>query len=483
MCIRDRETMESLAGQRSRLDRQVSAQSRQIDSVLAVLEKISRFSISAADSAPTFDSVAVLFKELKRDYREQHHVFALNRLAVPLLFPLITQASLSFDPLDKEAALKLRAILSPASSLAGGKDCDTYMQLMSLLVSETILPALRKPLLKRWDPCAPEPVVGMFEVLQAILPESLLGVVLDQLIWPRLHGKVDTWDPLQDPVPIHLWLLPWLSMVGEDRMQVLYPTIRQKLSVALELWHPSDPSALVLIRPWKNMFDAASLKSLLSRSIAPKLAMALTEMEINPANQNIEPFKSVMAWECMLPQQVLVRMLVELFFPKWFRALLAWMSNENVDFAQVSQWYMGWKQLISPEIAADPVIKRQLTHALDMMNAVVAGTALPEVETTLKQHLQSLRMAGSSQPVEKTTGAQRHVPKNLSFKEVVESLACENDFVLMPKKRQHSSGKDIYAFGKLSIYFDDCVVYVLDGDEWEPISLEDLVEKAKKVAK
>lgn len=108
---------------------------------------------------------------------------------------------------------------------------------------------------------------------------------VDQLLVPRLRQEVEAWQPRQDPVPIHQWLHPWLPIVGENKLDVLYPTIRHKLAVALEPWNATDSSALSILRPWSKVFDATGWHQLMSRCIVPKLSIALRSFVVNPANQ------------------------------------------------------------------------------------------------------------------------------------------------------------------------------------------------------
>lgn len=50
-----------------------------------------------------------------------------------------------------------------------------------------------------------------------------------------------------------------LSLLG-DRLEILYVPIRHKLSVALTNWHPSDPSAKLIIEPWIQVFQSLILQ-------------------------------------------------------------------------------------------------------------------------------------------------------------------------------------------------------------------------------
>lgn len=65
----------------------------------------------------------------------------------------------------------------------------------------------------------------------------------------QLSRAVQSWEPVQERVPLHAWLHPWLEMLG-PQLEDLYPPIRFKLATALQAWHPSDASALALLSPW-----------------------------------------------------------------------------------------------------------------------------------------------------------------------------------------------------------------------------------------
>lgn len=71
----------------------------------------------------------------------------------------------------------------------------------------------------------------------------------------QLCRAVEQWEPRTETVAVHAWLHPWLPYLGSHMDQV-YPTIRFKLSAALQQWHPSDQSALALLRPWRTVLFA-----------------------------------------------------------------------------------------------------------------------------------------------------------------------------------------------------------------------------------
>lgn len=166
---------------------------------------------------------------------------------------------------------------------------------------------------------------------------------------PKLVAAVDAWDPRTEVVAIHLWLHPWLAVLGvrcagwwmgwvpflsascrrlrdlsrgfeslrrtispgprlrsppkptQPRLEPLYGPIRLKLGHALAAWHPSDGSALALLSPWQRVFAPADWEGLLVRCIGPKLGFALQELVVNPAAQVLDPLRWVLAWAEAMP--------------------------------------------------------------------------------------------------------------------------------------------------------------------------------------
>jgi tuftelin-interacting protein 11 len=68
----------------------------------------------------------------------------------------------------------------------------------------------------------------------------------------QINRAVEEWQPQAESVPLHAWLHPWLPWLG-PRLETLYPSIRFRLSTALQAWHPSDGSALALLSPWHKV--------------------------------------------------------------------------------------------------------------------------------------------------------------------------------------------------------------------------------------
>lgn len=67
-----------------------------------------------------------------------------------------------------------------------------------------------------------------------------------------------------------------------------------------------------------------------------------------------------MNWSDMLSIGNLTLILDKYFFPRWLQTLTLWL-NSNPDYIQVTEWYSGWKRMMSEELLTQPSIKG-ITH-------------------------------------------------------------------------------------------------------------------------
>ena len=78
-----------------------------------------------------------------------------------------------------------------------------------------------------------------------------------------------------------------LLNISANRLESLYPQIRQKFGAALLNWHPSDPSAKVILEPWIKVFSKGTMEAFLLRTIYPKLEQCIIDFQINPHQQDL----------------------------------------------------------------------------------------------------------------------------------------------------------------------------------------------------
>lgn len=460
-------------------------------------------SLSPDDDALTLDKCEEIFNTLQEDYYEEFKMYDLASLAEPLVFSLVRKYFEGWNPLVNpshglEVMVRWREILerkeaeNSAFSLTlaqGTAHGEEAMKMYDRLVWEVWMPFLRSVICS-WTCREYESMLNLINIWIPVLPQWILENIKQQLILPRLQVEVDAWNPLTDTVPVHAWIHPWLPLMG-DRLEPLYAPIRFKLASALTNWHPSDPSAKMMLEPWSKVFSKGTMDAFILRSIYPKLSQCLAEFIINPHQQHLEPFHWVMEWEDIITQQHFISLLEKHFFPRWIQVLRGWLSvSPNYD--EVIQWYSGWKGMFSDDLLNHPTIKVQFNRALDVMNQAVTSPGgvlqpgareniayLTSTERRREAEAAAMAAAVEKQKAEaaRTLAASQNVPSN--FKDLIQNLAEENNLIFMPTPNRRFEGKALYSLGKVTLYIDRGVVFVNTQGVWKPVSLQDLISLAK----
>jgi tuftelin-interacting protein 11 len=333
--------------------------------------------------------------------------------------------------------------------------------------------------------------------------------ILTYSVLPRLKTEVDKWQPTSDATPLHWWLHPWLPLLGAELSEV-YPDIRRKLGKALASWSPEDESALLIISPWKGIFDDLSMDNLLQRAIVPKLVSATRALTVDPQSTtpaHTQLFSAILAWYRLVPSLHMVSMLEGEFFPRWLQILSFWLATAAADLSEISQWYIGWKSLFPEEMLANDRIAAYFNHALELMQhslsgaegtldvlpGVAAGGSYFEVVERRKRDIAAVKRlkelrseegggssgsgSGSAAYHSANASAQGH---SVSFKEVVEEFAQRNGVTFLPRMGRLQEGKQVFQFGKSSCFLDQGVVFMMKKkgngqSSWDPIALDEML--------
>lgn len=503
----EKESVVIFEKERERLQNEVDRQRKQIDSLEVILGMIESVHQKVAAGSMNLEALAVTFSTLQQEHREDYVLHNLSSIALSFALPLMVGIFQGWEPFLQphhgtdimelwkgllQANEPVDYSVFPDANAYGSYGNSPYAQ----LVMEAVFPALRFAATNTWEPRDPEPILRFLETWEKLLPPSVLQSILEHVVLPKLTAAVESWDPRQETVPIHAWLHPWLPLLGQ-RMEPLYHPIRFKLGDALRAWHPSDGSAYALLSPWQTVFDPGSWEQLLVRSIVPKLMGALQELVINPQSQQLDHFNWVMAWASAVPMQHMAALLDVGFFPKWHQVLYHWLCS-NPNFDEVTQWYLGWKSLLTPDMLANERIRRQLQVALDMMDQAVEG--MPVVQPGARENVSYLRVTEkrqfeSQQAAAAAAAAAAYAQQQasmyggvsrengagaaeMSLKEVVESFAEQNDVQFLPKVGRSHEGLQVYGFGSISVCMDNAQqrLHAQTGDRWTSVSLEQLLE-------
>lgn len=278
----------TLEQEKKQLEEIVTLESDHINTLDKVFSLVDE--LTSKESDLNLERAEKIFVELQQNYGSEYKQFGLGDLAAGVIAPLLKNHLSGWQPLENptmyvELIKKWRSILENQNDTiteARNIIFDPY----SSLVWAGVIPSFRS-CAEFWDPKHHQSMAALLDCWAPLFPTWILDSVLEQLILPRLSTGVKNWDPLTDTVPIHIWILPWNSILGHKMEEFIFPTIREKLGNALQAWIPQDRSARAMLTPWKAAFDDSEMQIFLLQHIIPKLQMVLSEFVINPLQQDL----------------------------------------------------------------------------------------------------------------------------------------------------------------------------------------------------
>ncbi|KAJ1697089.1 hypothetical protein LUZ63_005601 [Rhynchospora breviuscula] len=478
---REREKVQSLLEEKKVREKEEARQRKQLQTVQVIAGVLDRVQEDNGSGLLTLDSLLSTFLDLKNKYGDDYKLCNLSVVACAYALPLLAQAFHGWDPLLNPSH-GLEIMRAWRDLVQGDQPFEyadsTYAGTISpytQLVSEVILPVVRLSGTNTWLARDPEPMLRFLETWDRLLPPLVLQSILEHVIMPKLAAGVDSWDPRSETVPIHVWVHPWLPLLGH-RLETLYHTIQYKLGLVLHAWHASDASAYMILSPWKDVFPAVNWERLMVNHIVPKLRLALQEFEVNPSNQNLDQFNWVMMWVNAIPVHHMVHLLEFGFFNKWHQVLYHWLCNKP-DYNEVWNWYMGWKNLFPAELLANERIRVLMSTGLDMMNRAVDGNEVLQPSTTESaSYLRATERKQAEAMLQ--AGTSTSIP-DLSFKETIQAYASEQGIPFMPRVGKFHNGYQVYDFGTVGIYMDSSkrLLYAQAKDGiWSAVSLTQLMD-------
>ncbi|EFJ43876.1 hypothetical protein VOLCADRAFT_65509 [Volvox carteri f. nagariensis] len=478
----EQDTATLLAREKERLEAEDARQEEACSRLEAVSAEVE--AVRGMPAATPLGELAEAYGRIRERYREEYIMYGLAQAALAQVLPRMQALLRGWEPLSEPLRgvpeIKTWKELLQSDAAGGGGPYDTVGASAgsgsgsddpyTLLVWEVVLPPVRSSALNGWQPRDPEPLLKWLETWEPLLPPSALGHVLEMLVMPKLRRALGEWEPRQETVPIHAWLFPWLPYLGQA-LDELYPHIRHKLDVALQAWHPSDGSALVLLSPWQRVWGQAEWDAFMAKAIVPKLALALGQMDINPAAQQMEPWMWAMAWKDIISAQLMAGMLERVFFPRWHAVLQHWLTH-GANFDEVTRWYLGWKSAVPQGILDHERVRAQFNAALNTMNSVLEDGTLPPQPAFSTPYDAGVYAAAAAAGAAAAAAASRE----LTLRDLVMRFAEENGVEFQPKAGRTYEGLQVYSFGSVSVVLDNTsgVIRAQLGPRWAPVSLEQL---------
>ncbi|GFG29832.1 hypothetical protein Cfor_02451 [Coptotermes formosanus] len=459
----------------------------------------------------TADKAAEAFKELQEKYYEEYRLYELGDLASKLIGPLLKDQLNNWSPLQnpqEPMALfkQWKDILEEGQSqtLTNVSTQDPYHH----LIWHAWMPSIRTAV-TNWNCRTCEPLIEFLEQWLPLVPPWILDNIRDQLVLPRIQHEVEEWNPMTDTVPIHAWIHPWLPLLGTVEFlshKSLEEYFFLNKTEVFTKWKPSGDHSVPSDPPQteQSTCQLASVRQI-CQTDAPTMARSVLERrhrriphqehctKATTCSAGAEQWNWVMDWQDLLPVHSLASLLERHFFPKWLQILTLWL-NHTPNYDEITNWYMGWKGMVSESLLAQPAVKEQFRKALDLMNRAVTApgqsmvhqpgavesvsylTNLEQTSSVTPPPAQRVRETRYEMLAEAVRTASQ-IPQG--FKELIQKRCEERGIVFVPLPNRYREGKQIYRCGKIQIYIDRSVVFVSDnGTSWSPMSLNNMLDMA-----
>ncbi|KAL7754064.1 hypothetical protein RI367_000043 [Sorochytrium milnesiophthora] len=504
---RDQARHKALCAQRDRLERLASDEGAAIDRLTRALQIIKdcsrRIKADGNSSEPNLGIFDQALRTLQTDYYHEYVQHHLDRMVIALIAPLVRRIFFDWSPSEDPQRgtsffAKWKTLLqAPARKVdahsnirdlelhSNGQPADATTSPYESLLWNVWLPHIRNWVNNGWDVHQPDTLLAVLDAWSAhLLPPLVYNNVLDQLVLPKLTAAVSAWNPRKNTAPVHMWLLPWLPYL-ETELDALMPSLRYKLSVSLEEWHPSSLAGVEAVRPWATVWTRSDLNAFLAKHITPKLVSTLqTDFMVNPAAQDLEPLNWVLAWSDVYDADAMARILQAGFMPTWLDVLYQWLTSDDPNYDEITQWFSMWKSFFAPDLASTTALQQCFRFGLDMMNHALSEQPIPP------PHMFQSALAAAAAAAATTTtttgskagGKPGFTAPTMTFRDLVESVVEQSGLMLTSTNKLHEqSGKPIWRIGdskkSAMIYMDSDVVFVREGDDWAPCALEDLASK------
>ena len=417
-----------------------------------------------------------------------------------------------------------------------GESSAKYFQ---AVIETTILSSVKSAINASWNPISsPKALISLIEALSPrpsalyfkddgaplVIAEPVSNQAIRELlslcILPRLLSSIESWSPETDPLPAQDWTLPWSlpHLLGNDARAQLFPPLRFKLQETLAHWHPSDASAITVLKPWAGgIWDEHDklLGDLIVRTIIPKLVTLLRDITIvstlEKSREVIDVFSWITRWGALMPAFHFSCLLEGEFFKKWLAALTLLLSlgpttkdahdsRSAPDFVAVLAWYEEWRPAFPSFIFSSAREDRFLSIfslSLDLIEAslnvinwedpkevYIASTCAaellnsrgvgPDSRTSYALSIDRRNAAKANEAIENPHRAQKTLASQsvngviaglgqskLSFREFVEATASSAGFGLVPTRLR----------GGVSLAVDSTHVFLL-GDAGQGIIVQ-----------
>jgi tuftelin-interacting protein 11 len=397
-------------------------------------------------------------------------------------------------------ATRLQAVTDawgPASLFSSEDDRDACAKKWRLLIEQAAGPRTRSAL-GEWRPGANAATDAAACVLVNGLRSNAPDAFLASVIAPRIVTALETLarTAVRGQRCDARWAGPWPDLLDDEGRDAVRRAARVLLRAQLKGALLTDDRSL--LKAFAQ--HAAAWKASLGSEWKPFITQDVLKTLVDAAKTlEICEDEDYQRWQVVDASRVVASIGVRgddvaavvkgALGPRFVTTLRSSLIAEA--WAEAGCLYCAWRdRLLSddglpslPEAASNAAVE-VLTCGLDLISlslddpAMLARAPLPPLASlTFEAARQKTTVVEQPAPPQqrKTWRPALDASGFAVFADVVQRFAAENDVLYAPKPNRTHDGKQLYAFGRATIYLDRNVTFVKRGDGYVPVALEDLL--------
>lgn len=352
------------------------------------------------------------------------------------------------------------------------------------------------------------------------LSAMIKDTIFFDIIYPKLSRTLTGYKGEGADVSLDKWLIPWLPHLNHrSLLDSILPEIKRKLRATIVHASKSTQSendvlffrhtCEIVLKPWIHVINSTTMHTITSECIAPRLGRLLSKItfEKDFSNQDLTFINILHEYydAGLLSDEIYLSLVEGEILRPLAHFVHLWLNSDQGSAKKAAILYRRWRlyffhsfEKSSVAISKDTIICRIFYGILLIISAASENdtSKLDELEPCTwyspnYQDVQARRVKEKRLEEEENElsgkvdssliGKRRHVvSRGATFKDVVEDFAHHNNIPFHPKLGSNTTkdGKIVYMFGNAQIFIDTNVVFVLEGGDWKPVSLNELLNVA-----
>ncbi len=395
------------------------------------------------------------------------------------------------DALCELAAPRLRRTFRAAARGQHGADAHDAARILKALPLEderrirlATRTILREARTLSWTATESNAFAEALSAVSDILHPTLLCVFSEEILIPKLETELRR-GKANALMPPHVWIHPWLPVVGSKALESLFPLLRPRFVRVLSKWDPSSNEANGAqneIRAWLDVLPRRKIHATVERSVASKISRHLAAIDRKQRAQIVT--RIISQWVDLVPPRALVQMVLSALWEdiEFVKDALFGENISGGEVVQCTRTYNAWRNALAPVLK----YARHVLAAFLFVLAVHARTRDKQVARAQIRLANVRELAGNRYKRERIGEIRKredHVgdtAQRETIQDAVSALASLQGLALLPDGRDRD-GRAIFRLGGVRVVIDGVqqLVLLLKGSQPpQPVALDRLIELA-----